>query len=151
MPLNSFNPKYQESQSKRLQRRVLKFQELIKALKAKEISESVLRSINKEIDKINQSETESKFAEQLQKSYRNILKIAEKDLNLVAKDHYRNMWLAIGMSAFGIPLGVAFGAALDNFAFIGIGLPIGFALGLAIGTGKDREASQEGRQLDVEL
>lgn len=151
MPLNTFNPKHQGIQKSRLNKRVLKFQNLIQALSNHEISESVLQSINIEIDKVNHAQSESVLAQQLQKSYRNILKTAEKELNLVAKDHYRNMWMALGMTVFGIPFGVAFGAALNNYAFIGIGLPIGFAIGIAIGSKKDKEAQEQGRQLNIEV
>lgn len=151
MPLNTFNPKHQGIQKSRLNKRVLKFQELIKALSDHEISESVLKSINDEIEKANQAQSESKLAQQLQKSHKNILKTAEKELDLVAKDHYRNMWMALGMTVFGIPFGVVFGAALNNYAFIGIGIPIGFGIGIAIGSKKDKEAQEQGRQLNIEV
>lgn len=147
MPLNNFNPKYQGLQKSCLNKRVLKFQELLKALSNKEISGSILQSINAEIDKANQAQSESALAQQLQKSYRNILKIVGKELNLVAKDHYRNMWLALGMTAFGIP----FGAALNKYAYVGIGIPIGFAIGIAIGSKKDKEAQEQGGQLNIEV
>lgn len=151
MPLNTFNPKHQGIQKSRLNKRVLKFQELIKALSDHEISESVLQSINDEIEKANQAQSESALTQQLQKSFKNILKTAEKELNLVAKDHYRNMWLALGMTAFGIPFGLALGAAVNNYGLMAVGLPIGFGIGIAIGNKKDKEALEQGRQLDVEL
>ncbi|OOG78439.1 hypothetical protein [Algoriphagus sp. A40] len=77
-----------------------------------------------------------------------ILKLLENDLQIVAKNHYQGQWLAIGMAAFGIPLGVAFGASLGNMAFMGLGLPIGMGIGIAVGTAKDTQALQEGRQLN---
>ncbi len=79
----------------------------------------------------------------------------EKELKLVTKNHYRNTWLALGMAAFGIPLGVAFGTSLGNIAFIGIGLPNGLpnglAVGIAVGTGMDKKAFEEGKQMDLEI
>ena len=36
-------------------------------------------------------------------------------------------------------LGVAYGSITGNMAFIGIGLPIGMALGIAVGTGMDKK------------
>lgn len=151
MPLDKFNPKYQEETSKSLSKQTQKFLQLMNSLKDKEISESILSAINKEVEKVNQADSKKLLTAQLAKSHQAILKIAEKELNLVAKNHYRNMWTAIGMSAFGIPLGVAFGASLNNYAFIGVGLPIGLAVGIAIGTKKDQEAEKEGRQLDIEI
>lgn len=73
----------------------------------------------------------------------------ERNHKLVLPDHYRNQWMALGMAAFGVPLGVAFGLALDNMAFLGIGLPIGLSIGLALGSSMDQKAQQEGRQLRV--
>lgn len=52
-----------------------------------------------------------------------ILKLIEKELKLVPKNSYRNRWMAIGMSAFGVP----------------------------IGAGMDKKAFEEGRQLDMEI
>jgi adenine/guanine phosphoribosyltransferase-like PRPP-binding protein len=54
-----------------------------------------------------------------------ILKTIEKELNIVPKNHFWNLWMILGMSAFGFPLGVAFALSIDNLAFIGIGLPVG--------------------------
>ena len=75
----------------------------------------------------------------------------EKEHKMVTKNHYRNTWLAQGMAAFGIPLGVAFGTSLGNMAYLGIGLPIGMAIGSAVGKRMDKKALEEGRQLDLEL
>lgn len=53
------------------------------------------------------------------------------------------------MSAFGIPLGVAYVSIIGNMAFLSIGLPIGMVLGMAVGAGMDKKALKEGRQLDI--
>ncbi len=80
-----------------------------------------------------------------------ILKLIEKEQKLVPKNTYRNRWMAIGMSVFGVPIGVAFGASLGNMAFLAIGIPIGMAIGIGLGTGMDKKALEEGRQLDIEI
>jgi hypothetical protein len=80
-----------------------------------------------------------------------LIKLIEKEVKLVPKNYYRNLWLTLGMAGFGIPIGVAFGASLGNMAFIGVGLPIGLAFGIALGTGMDKKALAEGRQLDLEI
>ena len=69
----------------------------------------------------------------------------------MTKNHYRNTWLALGMAAFGIPLGVAFGTSSGNMGLIGIGLPIGMVIGMAVGSGMDKKAVESGRQLDLEI
>lgn len=73
----------------------------------------------------------------------------EHEYGLVRPDHYQNQWMALGMSAFGLPLGVAFSAILGNMAYIGIGLPIGLAIGLSIGAQKDRKAREAGKVLKL--
>ena len=57
--------------------------------------------------------------------------------------------LVLGMSVFGLPLGVAFGASLGDF--LGIGLPVGMAIGIAVGMEMDRKAYENGKQLDLEI
>lgn len=79
-----------------------------------------------------------------------ILKLLEKELKLVPKSHYRNQWMVLGMSAFGLPIGVAFGISIGNLGLLGLGLPIGMAIGIAVGTGMDEKARKEGRQLSCE-
>lgn len=61
------------------------------------------------------------------------------------------MWMVLGMSAFGLPIGLMFGLMMDNLAFLGIGLPIGMGLGLTLGTALDKKAFENGNQLDLEL
>lgn len=87
----------------------------------------------------------------LRSSELRILKLIEKELKLVPRNTYRTRWMAIGMSIFGIPMGVAFGASLGNMAFLAIGIPIGMSIGIAIGTGMDKKAHEQDKQLDIEI
>jgi hypothetical protein len=41
--------------------------------------------------------------------------------------------------------------SIKILGFIGIGLPIGMAIGMIVGTNMDKKAFTEGRQLDVVL
>jgi hypothetical protein len=90
------------------------------------------------------------FFKVLRRTKIKILRLVEKQLKLVSKNHYRNAWMAIGI-ALGVPFGVVFGNSFDNMAYIGIGIPIGMAIGIGIGTAMDAKAFKEGRQLDLEL
>jgi hypothetical protein len=74
----------------------------------------------------------------------------ENEYGLVPPNHYRDQWMALGMSTFGLGMGVVFAIALDSMAYIGIGLPIGLAIGSAIGAQKDQEARRKGQVLQVE-
>jgi F0F1-type ATP synthase assembly protein I len=126
------------------------FKKLIEEIKKKELSSEVIAFINENIEELNLTREEN-LKKQLKKKQAKIITQLEKKLKVVPKNHYRNTWLAIGMSVFGIPLGVALGTSLDNMAFLGIGLPIGMAIGVAIGTGMDQKAFEEGKQLDINL
>lgn len=128
------------------------FDKLLTELEKKKLPEEIVNSINNGIDQLNSvSESEKELRKQIRVSQSSILKLIEKELKIVTKNHFRNTWLAVGMTVFGIPLGVAFGASLGNMAFLGIGLPIGMAIGIAVGSGKDKKAFEEGRQIDLEI
>jgi hypothetical protein len=124
---------------------------LLAELDQKELPSETLAVVNEQIEAVNAfSGTPKARKRQIQKTRNQILKRLEKDLQLVPKNHYRTRWMALGMSVFGLPLGVAFGASLNNMAFLSIGIPIGMAIGLAVGTNMDKKAFEEGRQLDFE-
>lgn len=128
------------------------FEKLLEELKSRNIPESIIHSANHEINLVNTASLDEKtFSKQLQKSQSAILKQLEKELKLVPKKYYLSTFMSLGMAAFGIPLGVAFGLSLGNLAFMGIGLPIGLGMGVAIGTAKDNQAKASGNQLDLEI
>jgi hypothetical protein len=139
-------------QDKKLKKSYSIFENLVDELKKKKIPEEIVNPINQDIEEINSFSGSNKdLRKRISKSQSNILKLIEKELKLVPKNLYRQRWLAIGMSAFGIPLGVAFGASLGNMAFLGIGIPIGMVIGMAVGAGMDKKAFEEGRQLELEI
>ncbi|CAN5301959.1 hypothetical protein BH09BAC3_BH09BAC3_19050 [soil metagenome] len=128
------------------------FQQLITELEKKGIPAEMVNSINTDIELVNSiAGSGSEILKQLKKSQIRILKMLEKELKLVTINHYRNMWLAVGISAFGIPFGVAIGISLGNLGLLGIGFPIGMGIGWAVGSSMDKKAKESGRQLDVEL
>jgi len=139
-------------QSKKLTNMYIDFERLIAELKKRDLPSEIAHAINQQLDEINSFSGSNKdLIKFLRKAQLNILKLIEKELKLLPKNHYRNMWMAIGMAAFGIPFGVAFGASLGNMAFIAIGIPIGMAIGIGIGTGLDKKAFNRGNQLDLEI
>ena len=124
---------------------------LLFELEQRQLPEVVLEDINREIEKINSCLPSEKNRNTiLYKSRSSIIHLLEKKLELVPKNHYRNRWLALGIAAFGIPLGTIFSMSLDNYAFIGLGLPFGVALGISIGTSLDKKALENGKQLEFE-
>lgn len=128
------------------------FNNLLTELKKREIPDEIVISINNTIKGINTFKgTEKELKKLIRKSQSGMMKLIEKKLKIVPKNHYRNTWLVIGMSAFGIPIGLALGASQGNNGMLGAGLPIGMVIGIAVGTSMDKKALKEGRQLDLEL
>lgn len=128
------------------------FTKLIIELNNKELSTDLITTINNHIVELNNFEGETKnLTKLLRKKQSCILNQLAKQSKIVSKNYYRNMWMALGMSIFGIPFGLMFSAALDNYGFLGIGLPMGMPIGMAIGVIMDKKAEQEGRQLQTEL
>jgi hypothetical protein len=120
------------------------FSGLLNKLNENNLPDTVANEINKDIEELNSvSDSEKILRKQIRKKQGKIITFIEKELKFVVKNHYRNTWLAIGMSVFG--------SIFENMAFIGIGLPIGMVFGIALGTQMDKKAFAEGRQIDIEL
>ena len=152
MELIKLNKRSDFAPNEKLTKKTDGYSKLIQELGKRELNDNIKESINTETGNVNAFPgSEKDFAKILTKSQNTILKLIEKELKLVVKNHFRNLWLPLGMSAFGIPLGVAFGTALGNLAFLGLGLPIGMGIGIAVGTVMDSKAAKEGRQLDIDL
>lgn len=138
--------------NKKLRNRYTTFKKLVSLLQKEELPPEVIEKINSSLDEINQHPTQDKSLSKLiSRNQRKVLKVLEKELKIVPKNYYRNLWMALGMAAFGIPMGAAFGAAMGNMAFLGIGIPIGMGIGLAFGASMDQKAADEGRQLNIEI
>ena len=150
MKINSLKPRPEISNKPKLQKVYTQFEKLIDELRIIVLPEKITVFINASIDELNLISNE-KLRSQTKKKQSKIITLIEKELKIVPINHYRNTWMAIGMSAFGVPLGVALGASLGNMGFIAIGLPIGMAIGLSVGTSMDKKAQEEGRQLNMEV
>lgn len=132
-------------QDKKLAKALFKMKNLIEALNKKEIPEEVASIINEDIRTLNTfSGIDKEVRKLLRKTYSKILKLLEKELKWVPKNHYRNTWLAIGLAAFGIPLGAA-------FSNIGLGMPLGMIFGMVVGSFMDKKAEKENKQIDIEF
>ncbi|WP_318311038.1 hypothetical protein [Flagellimonas crocea] len=138
--------------SGKLQGQYTKFERLIFEIRRKKITDGVTLIINKEIEKLNSlSETDKTLRTEIRKTQAKIIGLLAKKLKIVPKNYYRKTWLVLGMTAFGLPIGAAFGFSIGNMAFLGIGLPIGMSMGIALGARMDNRAKEEGRQLDIEI
>jgi predicted RND superfamily exporter protein len=126
--------------------------ELLRELKKKELPLEIIESVNQDIEELNSITLIGNGLTKLVKQKQTkIIKLVEKELKIVPRNYYRNLWLAVGMSAFGLPIGIAFGLTIGNMGLLAIGLPIGMLIGISVGSGMDKKASEDGRQLDVEI
>lgn len=123
-----------------------KFLHLLTGLKARELSQDEVRSIEAELDSLN---AESKL-ENRKKYYQKALYKFEKYLkdafSLTSKGYYTKLYGGLGLS-FGLLLGVVFLSNWERSLGISIGLITGMLVGLAIGQSLDNKAVNEGRVL----
>jgi len=126
--------------------------QLLHELERRDLPAGVTAQRESDIERLNSMEDSSRsFAGTIKKTENKIIKLVEKELKIVPKNHYRKLWFVLGMSAFGMPIGVAFGLIVGNIGLLGLGLPIGMGIGLAVGSAMDQKALKEGRQLDFEV
>lgn len=137
---------------KKLAKKYAKFKKLIDELGKRDLTPEVIASLNEKIESLNViSDTDKQLSSLLRKTQNSILKILEKELKIVPKNYYRTLWMGLGMAVFGVPIGIALSAGINNYGMLGAGFAIGIGIGLAVGSEMDRKASVEGRQLDVVL
>lgn len=152
MEIKALQIKSEFSQEKKLTEKMLSFQQLITELNKKDIPVDMATSFNRDIEEMNQfAGTVKATMKLLGKKQDQIVTRLEKELKLVTINHYRDQWLALGTSAFGLPIGVAFGLSMGNLGLLGIGLPIGLGIGVLVGARMDKKAKAAGRLLDVAL
>lgn len=151
MALHTLSLKAQLPSSKTVQRSYQKLLLILEYLDGKTVPEKVEVQLNERIDKINAETDPKKLGITIRKAYQRATQLLEKHMKVVPQRYYMMQWMAIGMAAFGLPIGVAFGTALDNMAFIGVGFGMGLPIGMAVGSAMDRKAEKEGRQLSFDV
>lgn len=129
---------------------LLQLEKLIAALNRRDIPAEVSEEINSRIEALNDFEGTSKaYYKKMKGSKKGIFELLQKKTGLVPEKYYTNYWMPMGMSVFGLPFGAALSGITKNSAFIGIGLPIGLAIGSLYGKKLDKKATEEGKVLDL--
>ena len=151
MEIKNLNKNKTLEQDKKLNKLYVSFEKLLDELKRREIPSELVHSINLQIEEVNSFSGQNRgLRKQIRKSRSKVLKLIEKELQLVTKNHYRNMFMALGM-AFGVAIGTALGTSNENTSFLSVGIGIGMVLGLGVGSAKDKKAKENGLQLDLEI
>lgn len=118
-------------------------QQLLTAVAEKDIPDSMIEKINLVINSLNNiEEGNTRFQKMIKKAEADILKLLEKELKILPINHYKKLWMVLGMSAFGNSVG--------NLGLLGLGFPIGMGIGIFVGISQDKKAIDEGRQLAFE-
>jgi len=137
-------------ESKSLKKAYDRFSEVLSAISQLKFGSETESKINALITEVIDVFGNKILKNTLQKKRSLLIELLDKKEGLVPKNYYRNQWMVLGMTLFGLPFGVIWGLSLDDFAYFSIGLPIGMPIGMAIGAEKDKKAKSEGRQLEVE-
>lgn len=152
MKISELKERQNNSDNAKLTRIYLQLGEYIKELNKKELPARIIEAVNQHIEEINMSSlSENSLMKLVKWKQMKLIKLIEKELKIVPKNYYRNLWLAVGMSAFGLPIGMAFGLILGNMGFLAIGLPIGMGIGIVVGSRMDKKAAESNRQLAIDI
>ncbi|MEE1885312.1 hypothetical protein [Pedobacter flavus] len=152
MNIKELNSREDISNDDKLNKAYSQFGELLNELKSKELNHDVYNLINDSVDVLNSSNLNGvQLIKLLKQKQTAILKQVEKTHKIVPINYYRTLWMVLGMTAFGLPLGVAFGLSVGNIGLLAIGLPIGMGIGVVVGMSMDKRALEEGRQLNIEI
>lgn len=152
MNIIEFKVKQSASDDVKLNQIGNQFHLLLKELRTRQLPDAIIQTINKEVEVLNSTILiNTDLRKLIKKKQTAIVSLIEKELKIVPKNYYRTLWLALGMTAFGIPLGVLAGVLLGKPGLFAIGLPIGVAIGVTVGTAMDKKAVKEDRQLNLEI
>ncbi|MFW5656566.1 MAG: hypothetical protein ACOCXS_00585 [Bacteroidota bacterium] len=149
--IKQLEPKISVEEHKRLKLPYERLNTLLNELKNRDLSYDVSGTINDKVAEINAfGGTPKALSKLLTESHYNIITLVKNEEGLFPKNYFQNSWLALGLSVFGLPIGVVWMAIYDNAAFIGLGLPIGLVIGMFIGMQKDKKVKKENKQLNIE-
>lgn len=152
MALHSLAIQIAGEPSVKLKKRITYLESILLELNKHELKPSVETVINQQLVLVNAPvESESLLMRRISKLVAITFRQLEKEMKLVPINYYRNMWTALGMSAFGLPIGVSIGMLTKNMGLLGVGLPFGMAIGLMVGTNLDKKAKEKGLQLPITM
>lgn len=99
MEIKKLDKRSSIDQTKKLKCKIVNFEKLITELNKRKISSEIVNSVNQNIKDVNSFSGSNKdLRKQICKSQSNILKLLEKELKLIVKNHYRTKWMLLGMS-----------------------------------------------------
>ena len=106
MTIDPFVPKsfdYSEKEKKD----ILQLEKLVPALNRRNIPEAIAQDINDRISSLKSSQASKRsYLRKYKGSKKAIFEQLQKELGLVPQNYYRDYWMPLGMTVFGLPIGV---------------------------------------------
>ena len=145
--IEELEKRQKESQPADIQKALDSIIKLFNALENRGIAPSDVDEQLKSLKRVLNAEIRAKSITAI---YNDITRRIQKLHQLVTPGFYKNQWMVLGMTAFGLPIGLMISILTDNMALLATGLPIGMVLGMALGIQKDKKAMEEGLVLILE-
>jgi len=131
-----------------------KFIGMLTDLKNKDLTETQLQSIEKELAALNLNTKTENQKKYIRKKLAAFEKYLRDQYSFVSEGFYTAMGVSLGLS-FGAGLGLTIGTSIEAGVGTSIGLSmgagIGMTFGIIIGATKDAEAKKQGRVLKTKL
>ena len=138
----------------KLSRIYIQFQELLKELRKRELSEKVIDFVNQSIEDLNSTIlTGDDLRKSVKRKQTEIINLLVKELKIVPKHYYRNLWyiFTVPFVFLGFHIGRDTGGLLGIVMGIVMTILFVFLMVYVLGAGLDKKAFKEGRQLEVDL
>ena len=122
------------------------FLQIITGLEKKNLSESEIQSIEKELDRLNLKSNPENRKKFFKKALTKFEKYIKDTFSLTLRGYYTKLSSVLG-GGYGILFGVVFLSSWDRSLGISIGLIFGYTIGMLIGRSMDAKVINEGRVL----
>ncbi len=133
----------------KVERSLRQYNKLLKLLQDKPLETETIDFITNQVKSIESLNLQLKnSSRKIKKSKQQLLSYLQKNEGIYPKNHFITLYMAVGMTAIGLPAGILLSFLVNNTAFLGVGLPIGLSIGLALGHQKDLQIKAKGKQIN---
>ena len=139
------------SENIKLNRVYIQFQELLIAIRKKDLPDKIIEIINQDIEDINSTSLiNNELRKLIVRKQSKIIDLLNKELKIVPKAFYQNHLFALG-GCLGVTIGTSFMISIGSYTFSSGGIIIATVVGFTLGRMMDKNALKKGRQLDFKI
>lgn len=120
------------------------FIQIIIGLEKKNLSESEIQSIEKELDALDLNSTDTNNKRFFNQALNHFKKYLKDTHSFTSKRYYTSIGVGLG-SSFGVLVGIVILSGFERSLGISIGISLGMLIGLIIGHGMDHQAKVSGK------